>query len=166
MKLLNDWGFRQDSWRGARGEYLVVLQGLLLVSFVVLPVQSVVVPPLMAYVLKAIALGLAAFASVLLGKGLLDLGENLTPLPYPRDDGQLVQTGVYSIVRHCLYSGLILLAIAFTAWTVSWPHSIATLVLFIFFDRKAAKEERWLSEKYPDYNEYQTRVKKLLPWLY
>lgn len=166
MKLLNDWGFRQDSWRGARGEYLVVLQALLLVGFVVLPVQSVVIPPIAAYILNAIALGLAALASVLLGKGLLDLGKNLTPLPYPRDDGELVQTGVYSIVRHCLYSGLILLAIAFTCWTVSLTHAIATLVLFIFFDRKAAKEEQWLSEKYSDYSEYQTRVKKLLPWVY
>lgn len=166
MKLLSDWGFHPESWRGGRGEYLVVLQGLLLVGFVALPVQSIDVPPMAAYSLKAIALGLAAFATVLIGKGLLDLGENLTPLPYPREDGQLVQTGVYGIVRHCLYSGLILLAIAFTGWTVSLTHGIATLVLFIFFDRKAAKEERWLSEKYPNYSEYQTRVKKLLPWIY
>ena len=59
---------------------------------------------------------IAALALVLLVKGLSDLGHSLTPLPYPRDDGQLVQTGVYSLVRHSLYSGLILGTFALSLW--------------------------------------------------
>jgi hypothetical protein len=35
MKLLSDWGFTPEGWRsGARGEYLVLLQGALLIGFV------------------------------------------------------------------------------------------------------------------------------------
>jgi hypothetical protein len=31
MKLLSDWGFTIDWWRGLRGEYWVITQGVLLV---------------------------------------------------------------------------------------------------------------------------------------
>ena len=48
--------------------------------------------------------------AVLLGKGLLDLGRNLTPVPRPRTDAQLVETGIYSLVRHPIYGGIIVTA--------------------------------------------------------
>jgi hypothetical protein len=39
MKFLSDWGFTREGWRsGERGEYLVLLQGVLLIGFVLLPV--------------------------------------------------------------------------------------------------------------------------------
>ncbi len=40
--------------------------------------------------------------------GLLTLGRNLSPFPKPIEGGRLVTTGVYSIVRHPIYTGLIL----------------------------------------------------------
>ncbi len=56
-------------------------------------------------------LGLTSIFGVLsvtlLWRSLFDLGQNLTPLPHPRHDGQLVQTGIYGLVRHPLYSGVI-----------------------------------------------------------
>ena len=102
----------------------------------------------------------------LLGKGLVDLGQSLTPLPYPRDDGSLIQTGVYGIVRHCLYSGVILLAIAGSIYWLSVPHLLAALILFMFFDAKASQEEKWLCDRYPEYPVYRQKVKKLLPFIY
>jgi protein-S-isoprenylcysteine O-methyltransferase Ste14 len=33
-------------------------------------------------------------------------------------------------------------------------------------DIKARREERWLREKFPDYDEYVVKVRRLLPWLY
>jgi protein-S-isoprenylcysteine O-methyltransferase Ste14 len=39
-------------------------------------------------------------------------------------------------------------------------------VLAAFLDRKAAREERWLEEKFPDYPEYRRRVRKFIPFLY
>ncbi len=45
--------------------------------------------------------------ALLLGKGLLDLGRSLTPLPHPRDDARLVVSGVYGLVRHPIYGGII-----------------------------------------------------------
>ena len=166
MKLLKEWGFSREGWgNNQHGEYWVVVQGLLLIGFVLLPVFRIKLPELL-YFSWGVVGGLAIFSAVLIFKGLLDLGRSLTPLPYPREDGQLVQSGVYSIVRHPLYSGLVLAALSFSIFQFSLSHLIGTVVLFAFFNAKASQEEVWLSEKYPDYLEYRERVKKLIPWVY
>jgi protein-S-isoprenylcysteine O-methyltransferase Ste14 len=169
MKRLSDWGFTPESWKGQRGEYWVLFQMILLVGYMLLPVyrpQWLMVQTPLLYGVWTIALFLALSGLVLIAAGLLDLGKNLTPLPYPKPDGELVQTGIYAIVRHPLYSGLLAFAKAWAVWQFSLSHLIALVVLFVFFDRKAHQEEKWLSEKYPDYPTYQQRVKKLIPWVY
>jgi protein-S-isoprenylcysteine O-methyltransferase Ste14 len=105
-------------------------------------------------------------AIVFFGRSLSDLGQNLTPLPHPRDEGQLVKTGVYGIVRHPMYSGVIYLALAYTSWQMSWVHLVSSIGLFAFFDAKSRKEEIWLAEKFPDYPSYSNSVKKLIPLIY
>lgn len=170
MGKFTDWGFSKDSWKGTRGEYWVLAQGVILLGFVLLPTWHPAAwdswPIAIRYGREAIAVFLAIFAAVLLGKGLLDLGENLTPLPYPRDDSSLVQTGIYGLVRHCLYSGLIMGTAAYSLWTLSLPHLLTTAVLFIVLDIKARKEEAWLLERFPEYAEYRQRVSKFIPGIY
>ncbi|NEP04358.1 MAG: isoprenylcysteine carboxylmethyltransferase family protein [Okeania sp. SIO2G4] len=171
MKILTNCGFTRDGWRsGKRGEYLVLIQGLLLVGFIFLPTYhlpgiSLELPKLIYSCWIVAALFMIA-ALVLIAKGLLDLGKNLTPLPYPRVDGELVQTGVYGIVRHPLYSGLIFLTLGWSIFQLSLSHFVAVIVIFLFLDLKARQEETWLSEKYPEYSDYQQRVKKLIPRIY
>jgi protein-S-isoprenylcysteine O-methyltransferase Ste14 len=78
----------------------------------------------------------------------------------------LVTTGIYRIVRHPLYSGVVFIAIAYSGWQWSLIHGIGAMVFLIFFDLKARKEEIWLKHKFPDYENYQSQVKKLIPWIY
>ena len=59
----------------------------------------------------------------------------------------------HSIPLDRIYSGVILL-------------EIGAIVLLLFFDIKARKEEAWLSHKFPEYDAYRSNVKKLIPWLY
>ncbi|MFB8789686.1 MAG: isoprenylcysteine carboxylmethyltransferase family protein [Potamolinea sp.] len=120
----------------------------------------------MLYLRWGISAVLGLGGSVLILKGLLDLGRNLTPLPYPKAQGTLVQSGVYGIVRHPLYSGLIFAAFSWAIFQLSLSHLLASAIAFIFFDVKARREEAWLTQKYPEYSEYQQRVKKLIPGLY
>ena len=171
MKLLTDWGFTREGWRNnSHGEYLVLLQGVLLAAFAILPVYQLpgfkIQSTQLIYLTWFLASMLGLGALILIIKGLIDLGKNLTPLPYPIANGELVQTGIYSIVRHPLYSGLIFAALGWTLWQMSISHLIATAILLIFFDIKANREETWLTEKYPDYSEYRQRVKKLIPGIY
>lgn len=100
------------------------------------------------------------------GAGALGLGANLTPFPRPRDDGTLVQGGIYSLVRHPIYCGVLLTALAWSLVRGSTPALLLSLVLGLFFDRKANYEEQWLMQRFADYAGYRQRVKKLLPWIY
>jgi protein-S-isoprenylcysteine O-methyltransferase Ste14 len=108
MKLLSDWGITSDWWRGLRGEYWVIAQGVLLFCFAILPNEQPsfihIDSPVWNYVSLVLTVVFGFGAMILLGRSLFDLGQNLTPLPHPRDEGQLVQTGIYSVVRHPLYS--------------------------------------------------------------
>ncbi|MEG4571110.1 isoprenylcysteine carboxylmethyltransferase family protein [Microcoleus sp. N3A4] len=171
MKILTDWGFTREGWRNnSRGEYLVLLQGALLAGFAILPVYQLpgfkIESTQLLYFTWILASILGLAALILIVKGLIDLGKNLTPLPYPREDGELIQTGIYGIVRHPLYSGLILAAFGWTIFQISLSHLIATAILIIFFDIKSNREETWLTQKYPAYSEYSQRVKKLIPGIY
>ncbi|MES1024527.1 isoprenylcysteine carboxylmethyltransferase family protein [Gloeocapsa sp. BRSZ] len=170
MKLLTDWGFTRVGWRNnQRGEYWVLAQAFLILSFFVLPVYQPAIinkSSNLIYFVWAVAFGLGLVATIFLLKGLWDLGSNLTPLPYPKNDGQLVQTGVYRIVRHPLYSGIILAALSWAVFALSLSHLVGSAILFAFFDAKARKEEAWLTQKYPDYPDYCQRVKKLIPGIY
>jgi protein-S-isoprenylcysteine O-methyltransferase Ste14 len=171
MKLLSDWGFSWEGLRqGDRGEYWVIAQALLLLGFVILPVyrwSGLNLPTLIGlYVILPIATLLLLSALFLFFKGFIDLGHSLTPLPYPREDGKLIQTGVYSIVRHPIYSGVILGGLGWAFFQLSITHLVGAIAFFLFFNAKAKREEIWLTEKYPDYSDYQQSVKKLIPGIY
>jgi protein-S-isoprenylcysteine O-methyltransferase Ste14 len=155
---------------GHRGEYWVLLQGLLLLALVLVPKQPIAdfipISQTGKTMARAIAGVLGGIGMIAVLRGIIDLGKNLTPLPYPRSEGQLVQAGIYGWVRHPLYSGLILLTLAWSCFTLSWSQLLISLILALILNAKASREEQWLTEKYPEYSSYCQQVKKLIPWLY
>lgn len=111
--------------------------------------------------------GLLFIAGAVFGiAGVRALGRNRTPFPALRAEHHLVQSGVYRVVRHPLYTSLILLGLG---WGLIWssPLTLAlTVALAVVLDGKARVEERLLLERYREYADYQTRVARLLPGLY
>lgn len=103
---------------------------------------------------------------VLLFAGLVRLGRGLTPLPYPRDGAELIQTGPYALVRHPMYGGGLALAAGWALYVRGWLTLGYVLALFVFLDVKSRREEKWLAEKFPTYAAYQRRVRRLVPFLY
>lgn len=156
-----------DRWKGARGEWYVVAQAALFLLIIFGPRAG---PALdaspYALVLSVAGGGLIAAGSLLALAGVFDLGRNLTPLPRPKDNATLVQTGAYRIVRHPIYSGLIMMVWGWALWAQDWFLMGYAVALFIFFDFKSRREELWLREKFPEYAAYQTRVRKLIPFVY
>jgi protein-S-isoprenylcysteine O-methyltransferase Ste14 len=169
MKLLSNWGITTNWWRGDRGEYWVIGQGVLLLVFALIPpnIPSVIDLCSSAWLYTSWTLSaiFGILAIVFLGRSLSDFGQNITPLPHPRDEGQLVKTGIYGLVRHPMYSGVIYLALAYASWPMSWIHLVGLIVLFVVFDAKSRREEAWLTEKFSDYSNYSNSVKKLIPWI-
>ena len=119
-----------------------------------------------ANAIQAAGAALTALGTLLSLAGLAALGRNLTPFPRPPAHARLRQSGVYGIVRHPIYSGLILASLG---WSVAWlslPGLLFCVIVLLFFDRKSAFEEEFLRARFPEYPGYMLRVRKLLPWIY
>ncbi len=155
---------------GRRGEYLVVIQFVLMFAFILAPAWNPWITPdtaaSLAPVRWVLGLGGAGVALLLSGLGVLNIRDYLTPLPYPVDHSRLVRHGVYRIVRHPLYSSQLFAALGWVAFSLSLSHLALLVVGFVFFDFKASKEEGWLTERHPDYVDYARGVPKLIPWVY
>lgn len=159
----------QPWWKGTRGEWYVVIQLLL---FALLAFGPTSLPQWPAWPSPwstiAIILGLilGGIAAVLIVAGILSLGRNLAAVPHPKDDATLVETGAYKLVRHPIYGGIILGAFGWALLRNGTLTLLYALILFLFFDFKSGREEKWLSRKFPKYRAYQERVRKLIPFLY
>ncbi len=116
--------------------------------------------------LKWVGLAILAAGGLLGTWGMLALGRNLTPFPKPIEGGEMVTHGPYRFVRHPIYAGLIFGTLGWALFQGSLLGLGLVVVLFIFFDLKSRREERWLCEAYPGYEAYRGRVKKLVPWVY
>jgi protein-S-isoprenylcysteine O-methyltransferase Ste14 len=93
------------------------------------------------------------------------LGASLTPFPRPRDDGVLVETGPFAVVRHPIYAAGILVFAGFGLLT-SIPATAATVALAALWHFKARVEERLLAERFPEYEDYRRRVRRrVVPYL-
>jgi protein-S-isoprenylcysteine O-methyltransferase Ste14 len=151
---------------GPRGEGWVVIQFLLLGLVVLAGVAGPTWAGPFSAVARAAGLALVAAGLVLAARGLLDLRDALTPLPHPRDGAELVDTGSYRLVRHPIYGGIVLAAAGY-ALVVGSPLALAGAVLLVgFFRLKSGREEVWLRERYPAYEVYASRTKRMIPWIY
>lgn len=149
---------------GSRGEGWVIGQFIIGAAILAATFFTRVELPL---IVRAAGILMLLVGAVIAGLGVLHLGENLTPFPKPKDDAHiLVQSGVYNLVRHPIYSGIAFGALGWTLWWGTLLGIALALLLWLWFDLKSRLEENWLIEKYPDYRTYQARVKKLIPFIY
>ena len=109
-------------------------------------------------VLVALGVGIALAAGGALGR-------SLTPSPIPKADGQLVTGGVYGLVRHPIYSGLLVLGLGLVAIGASLLHLLAWVALLSILMAKARFEDLMLLGQYPGYRDYAARVGRLVPGL-
>lgn len=112
------------------------------------------------------SLALMSVGALLTFGGVVALGRWLTPFPQPLPKAQLRTGGAYALVRHPLYTGILIMTIGWSLYNNSLAGLLFDAMLFVFFDRKAAREEIWLAEKFSGYRAYSSRVKKLIPWIY
>lgn len=93
------------------------------------------------------------------------LGENFTPFVTPKKNGKLITSGIYGIVRHPIYTAAIILAFGWTIYCGSILGFVLSIILIFVLDGKA-KEEKLLIKKFPEYAEYKSHVKKMIPFIY
>ena len=147
-------------WKGRRGEWYVALQAVLIAIILFAP-KTLSGLPQWPESSAGLYLGgafiVAGMAVVLLAA--LHLGSNLTPLPHPKDNARLIVTGLYRLVRHPIYCGVLLMAIGWAIFVQGWLTPAYSAMLVLFFDVKSRREEAWLTQLFPDYLDYQLPVR-------
>jgi protein-S-isoprenylcysteine O-methyltransferase Ste14 len=115
-------------------------------------------------------LGVATYICVywLFYRTHLELGRNWSVSLDVRERHTLITTGVYARVRHPMYSGFWLMAVAQALMLPNWVAGPAGLVGFgaLFFGRVFREEEMMIGAFGDEYREYMRRTARIIPWLY
>ncbi len=172
LVLVWAWGWRKSKPRSHRAvglksltPYLPVLIGLALLKMHLLP-ERWIKEPLWPHPLALAAAGLAVtiVGVVFAIWSRVALGRNWSSVPQVKEQHELVVNGPYRIVRHPIYTGLIL-TVAGTGLALDRGIGLfMVLLVFASYWFKSRVEEKLMMETFPkDYPEYRRRVKALIP---
>jgi protein-S-isoprenylcysteine O-methyltransferase Ste14 len=79
----------------------------------------------------------------------------------------VVSTGPYHLVRHPMYSGIVIFMIATPLLLGSWYGVLVGLLLVVLLARRAMLEERTLRQELRGYPEYMSQVKyRFIPYIW
>jgi protein-S-isoprenylcysteine O-methyltransferase Ste14 len=151
---------------GGKGEGWVALQVALLTLVAAAGIRGSTWPSTGGSLRRGLAALSAAAGAGLFIAGCFGLGRQLTPFPMPVEGGTVRRAGAYGLVRHPIYGGVLLLSLAWGLATS--PATLPTWTLAAaFFEAKRRREEAWLVEKHPDYEEYRQQVRaRFIPFVW
>jgi protein-S-isoprenylcysteine O-methyltransferase Ste14 len=107
----------------------------------------------------ALGIGVAMWARVYLGRNW--------GMPMSLREGhELVTTGPYALVRHPIYTGILLALVGTAAVQARWPSLVLLVFFFAYFIYAAKVEERTMREQFPvEYPAYVRRTRMLIPFV-
>jgi protein-S-isoprenylcysteine O-methyltransferase Ste14 len=94
------------------------------------------------------------------------IGTNWSGVVTVKEDHELIQRGPYHLVRHPIYSGLLLMGLA-SAVAYDETYGFAILVIaIVVFVPKMMLEEKLMTQQFPDqYPQYRKHVKAIIPFV-
>jgi protein-S-isoprenylcysteine O-methyltransferase Ste14 len=96
----------------------------------------------------------------------LYIGRNWSATVTIKEDHELIRGGPYALVRHPIYSGLLLAFIGSAIARAEWRGVLAVLIVLVALWRKLRLEERFMSETLGDeYRRYREHTAALIPYL-
>ncbi len=158
------WGFSKNGLLlNSKGEWYLCCQILLILLHLTPPYPKIENIPFLINIFHII-IGLTISIQGLLTtlQAFIDLGNNLTPLPYPMDDSNLIKNNSYQETRHPLYKGLLLISLGICIFSLSLIHLFLLILLAYNLKTKAIKEEERLKIKFPEYKKYIEEVPAII----
>jgi len=79
---------------------------------------------------------------------------------------KLVTSGPYALIRHPMYSSLLLLTLVLVINLFTWQRLIFWIILLLDLTIKLTYEEQVLEKHFHEYKDYQKKTKKIIPRIY
>lgn len=119
------------------------------------------------YSMRVAGAGLAVLAYCLTIPNWLGMGKNWSMAIVPRKRSRLITNGMFSYVRHPIYSLSILLMAATMIVTLTPAMTLIGIIHITMLHTKAMSEERFLTTVHgPDYAEYCNQTGRFVPRLF
>ncbi len=162
--LLSKWGFsKQGLFNNSKGEWYLFTQIFLILLHLIPPypkINHIAFSINTFCIIFGLAISILGLFIVI--KAFIDLGENLTPLPYPMNESSLIKNNSYQNVRHPLYQGLLFISLGISIFSLSLIHLSLLISLSYILKIKALKEEEILKMKFPEYKKYIKEVPAII----
>ncbi len=172
VKIISKWGFtKKGLLKNSKGEWYLFCQVLLILLHLIPPFpdkEYLTYPINICSIVIGITIAIKGLTIAL--KAFTDLGDNLSPLPYPMKESILITTNSYQDCRHPLYKGLLYISLGICIFTLSLIHLFLFISLGFILKSKALKEEEKLKMKFTEYESYIREVPaiikniKILDW--
>jgi len=95
------------------------------------------------------------------------IGRNWSGTVMLKEDHELIRSGPYRLVRHPIYTGILLGFVGTAIALGQWRGLIALALVTGSFVYKLRIEERFMTEAFPDqYPAYRAKTARLIPFVY
>ena len=121
-----------------------------------IPEKQIIQVSLFSYLIGILII-IIAFIIMLVA--IRDLGRNLSPLPRPKNNSNLVTKGIYRFTRHPMYYSLIFVSFGVFIIKLSIYYLFLSTSLVLIIKFKISLEEQYLNNKFKNYFIYKNEVK-------
>ena len=99
------------------------------------------------YGLRIIGLLISVLGVLMMFSSVIALNRSLSAFPTPKQNAELVRTGLYKYIRHPIYTGILLFCVGYSLFSENTLRFIVFILLMILFRFKAGYEESLLRKK-------------------
>ncbi len=149
------------------GRVLVFLQFLIAAIVIALTlIENYLIPRQEITAVKIVSIVLIILAIAAVVAALITFKQRVTPNPVPLETAKLRTNGIYGYIRHPMYLSVISFIVGLTFYERAYYSFFLNIIVVIFLAYKIKFEERQLEKHFPDYKLYQSKTKKLIPFIY
>jgi protein-S-isoprenylcysteine O-methyltransferase Ste14 len=91
---------------------------------------------------------------------------NMSVSPVVKENAELVQKGPYKLIRHPMYSAILICGIPIIINYFDWFRLAVLLVLFFNLLLKSKMEEMLLMRRFSEYKNYRRKTKRFFPFIF
>ena len=106
------------------------------------------------------------FAGVIAIWAIMIMNIKFNVAPDVVKNARLIKSGPYKFIRHPMYLSVFVITLCWLIDYFTYSRMSVTLILFVVIISKIKYEENLLKEAFPEYEEYQSKTKKFIPFIF